>query len=111
MRGRCLREGRPRTVRVSDAEIREAIADPVRVIVDAIRATLDCVPPEIAADIYDRGLIVTGGGALLRGIDTRLRQESGIPVLVADEPLGTVVLGAGLMLGDMDLLRRVSWAA
>jgi rod shape-determining protein MreB and related proteins len=111
VRGRCLREGRPRTVRVNDAEIREAIADPIRVIVDAIRATLDCVPPEIASDIYDRGLIVTGGGALLRGIDARLRQESGIPVLVADEPLGTVVLGAGLMLGDLDLLRRVAWAA
>jgi rod shape-determining protein MreB and related proteins len=111
VRGRCLREGRPRIVRVTDAEIREAIADPLRVIIAAIKGTLDSVPPEIAGDICDRGLVVTGGGALLRGIDERLRQETGSPVLVVEDPLASVVLGAGRMLGDADLLRRVSMAA
>jgi rod shape-determining protein MreB len=111
VRGRCLREGRPRIVMVSDAEVREALADPLRTIVSAIRTALDCVPPEIAADISDRGLVVTGGGAMLRGLDERLRQETGVPVLVADEPLTSVVLGAGRMLDDLGLLRRVATAA
>ncbi len=111
VRGRCLREGRPRTVRVTDAEVREALADPVKVIVAAIRTALEQLPPEIAADVYDRGLVVTGGGALLRGIDERLREETGVPVLVADDPLSSVVLGAGMMLADLGLLRRVAMAA
>jgi rod shape-determining protein MreB and related proteins len=111
VRGRCLRESRPRVVRVNDEEVRQALAEPIRAIVSSVCATLDCVPPEIAADIYDRGMVVTGGGALLRGIGERLRHETGIPVLVAEEPLTSVVLGAGRMLGDMNLLRRVCMAA
>ncbi|MDP1569755.1 MAG: rod shape-determining protein [Vicinamibacterales bacterium] len=111
VRGRCLREGRPRTVTVSDAEVRDAMAEPLRVIVAAIRTTLDAVPPEIAADIADRGLVLTGGGALIRGIDERLCRETGVPVTVADLPLTSVVVGAGRMLADMRLLRRVAMAA
>ena len=81
VRGRCLREGRPRVVIVTDAEIRDALAEPLKVIVAAVREALDRIPPEIAADISDNGIVITGGGALLRGLDERLRQETGVPVL------------------------------
>ena len=111
VRGRCLREGRPRIVRVKDAEIREALAEPLKVIVGAVRDALDCIPPEIAADVIDRGLVLTGGGAMLRGLDERLRRETGLHVMLAEEPLTSVVRGAGRMLGDFDLLKRVSCAA
>ena len=111
VRGRCLREGRPRIVRVSDAEIRAALAEPLKAIVAAVRETLDCIPPEIAADISDNGLVVTGGGALLRGLAERLRRETGVPVAIADEPLTSVVRGVGKMLDDIGLLKRVAAAA
>jgi rod shape-determining protein MreB and related proteins len=111
VRGRCLREGRPRVVRVKDTEVREALADPLKVIVTAVREALDSIPPEISADISDNGIVVAGGGALLRGIDERLRQETGVPVSIADEPLTSVVRGVGKMLDDLNLLRRVAAAA
>ncbi|MFN2447804.1 MAG: rod shape-determining protein [Vicinamibacterales bacterium] len=111
VRGRCLREGRPRVVTVGDDEIRESLAEPLRHIVFAVREALDGVPPEIAADIYDNGIVLTGGGALLRRLDDRLRSETGIPVTVADEPLTSVVRGAGRMLDDVGLLRRIALAA
>jgi rod shape-determining protein MreB and related proteins len=111
VRGRCLREGRPRTVRVGDAEIREALAEPLKVIVGAVREALDVIPPEIAADVFDNGIVVAGGGALLRGIDERLRKETGVPVSVAEDPLTSVVRGVGRMLDDVSLLRRVAAAA
>lgn len=111
VRGRCLREGRPRVVTVGDEEIREAISEPLRHILFAVREALEAIPPEIAADIYDNGLVLTGGGALLRGLDVRLRAETGIPVTVADDPLTSVVRGAGRMLDDANLLRRVALAA
>ena len=111
VRGRCLREGRPRVVTVKDSEIREALAEPLKVICGSVREALDGIPPEIAADIFDNGIVVTGGGALLRGIDERLRAETGVPVAVADEPLTSVVRGVGHMLGDLALLKRVSNAA
>jgi rod shape-determining protein MreB len=111
VRGRCLREGRPRVVSVSDEEIREALAEPLRHIVVAVREALDDVPPEIAVDIYDNGFVLTGGGALLRGLDERLRAETGIPVSLVDDPLTSVVRGAGRMLDDVGLLRRVALAA
>jgi len=111
VRGRCLREGRPRVVNVGDAEVREALAEPVRAIVYSVREALDVLPPEIAADIYDNGMVLTGGGALLRGLDERLRAETGIRVTVADEPLTSVVRGAGHMLDNLSLLRRVALAA
>jgi rod shape-determining protein MreB len=111
VRGRCLREGRPRVVSVSDGEVRDALAEPLRVICGSVREALDGIPPEIAADIVDNGIVVTGGGALLRGIDERLRQETGVPVSIADEPLTSVVRGVGRMLEDVALLRRVAAAA
>ncbi len=111
VRGRCLREGRPRVVSVGDGEIREAMAEPLRVICLAVREALDGIPPEIAADIWENGIVVTGGGALLRGIDERLRQETGVPVAVADDPLTTVVRGVGRMLDDVRLLKRIAAAA
>ena len=111
VRGRCLREGRPKVVVVGDVEIREALAEPVRVIVSAVRTALDAIPPEIAADVYDNGIVITGGGALLRGLDERLRQEAGVPVAIADEPLTSVVRGVGHMLGNLALLRRSAEAA
>jgi rod shape-determining protein MreB len=111
VRGRCLREGRPRVVKVQDTEIREALAEPLKVIVAAVKDALDVIPPEIAADVMDRGVVLTGGGAMLRGLDERLRRETGVPIMVADDPLTSVVRGAGRMLADFELLKRVSDAA
>jgi rod shape-determining protein MreB and related proteins len=111
VRGRCVREGRPRAVVVTDAEVRCAIAEPLKAIIAAVREALDSVPPEIAADIADKGMVLTGGGALLRGIAERMRRETGVPVAVAEDPLTCVVRGAGKMLEDMPLLKRVAAAA
>jgi rod shape-determining protein MreB len=108
VRGRCLREGRPRVVNISTPEVREALAEPVKIIVNAVRTALDSIPPEIAADVSDNGIVICGGGALLRGLDERLRQETGVPVTIADEPLTSVARGVGKMLDDVGLLRRVS---
>mgnify|MGYP002631705385 FL=1 len=111
VRGRCLHEARPRVVKVTEAEVRRALADPVERIVRAVRDSLETIPPEIAGDIFSQGLVLTGGGALLRRMDLRLRQEIGVPVLVAEEPLTSVVRGAGRILDDMSLLRRLEQAA
>jgi rod shape-determining protein MreB len=108
VKGRHLSEGVPRTVTVTDAEIREALADPVRAIVKAVREALECVPPELCGDIYERGVVLTGGGALLRKLDVHLRNETGLPVVVADDPLATVVLGVGKLLSDPELLMKVA---
>jgi rod shape-determining protein MreB and related proteins len=94
---------------VTDSEIREALAEPLRQIVQAVRDSLERIPPELSADIYDRGVVLTGGGALLRNLDKRLRDETGLPVLVAENPLTSVVMGAGMMLTDLPLLRKVAW--
>ncbi|MGE0815296.1 MAG: rod shape-determining protein [Vicinamibacterales bacterium] len=111
VRGRCLREGRPRIVVVGENEVRDAIAEPLRAIVGAVKGALESIPPEIAADIYEDGIVLTGGGALLTRFDERLRAETGVPVRVADEPMTSVVKGAGRMLDDTALLRRVALAA
>ena len=108
VKGRHVAEGVPRTITVSDGDIRSALADPLRQIVQAVRESLERVPPELCADIYDRGVVLTGGGALLRNLDKRLRDETGLPVLVAEDPLTSVVMGAGKMLTDFTLLRKVS---
>jgi rod shape-determining protein MreB len=108
VKGRHLVEGRPKTVTISDGEVREALADTVRVIVRAVRDGLEHMPPELCSDIYDRGIVLTGGGALLLGLDERLRQETGLPVAMAEDPLSAVVLGAGKMLSDFNLLRKIS---
>ena len=108
IRGRHLIEGVPKTTIVTDAEIREALADTVAVIVDAVRVALEQTPPELSADIYERGIVITGGGAMMKNLDKRLREETGVPVAIAEDPLHSVVLGTGKMLGDFDLLRRIA---
>jgi len=108
VRGRDLIRGIPGTVQVTDTEIREALSPCVSMIVSAIRAALEHTPPELSADISDHGVVLTGGGALLKNLDTRIRRETGLPVSLADDPLTSVVVGAGKMLGDFGLLRRLS---
>jgi len=108
VKGRHVVEGVPRTVTVTDDDVRNALAEPLRHIVQAVRESLERVPPELCADIYDRGVVLTGGGALLRNLDERLRDETGLPVLVAENPLTSVVTGAGMMLTDLALLRKVA---
>jgi len=108
IKGRDLVDGIPKTIVVSDTEIRESLAETVNAIVDAARVALEQTPPELSADIVDRGIVLTGGGALLRNLDKKLREETGLPVSMADDPLSSVVLGAGRMLTDFNLLRKVS---
>src|SRR5258708_2441258 len=108
VRGRDLVRGLPGATTVTDSEIRDALSPCVASIVDAIRIALERTPPELSADISDRGVVLTGGGALLKNLDTRISKETGLPVLIADEPLLSVVVGAGKMLDDFGLLRRVS---
>ena len=103
-KGRHLSEGVPRTVTVTDAEIREALSEPMRAIVKAVREALECVPPELCGDIYERGVVLTGGVALLRKFDEHLHKETGLPVVRAEDPLATVVIGAGKLLTDRELL-------
>jgi rod shape-determining protein MreB len=108
VKGRHLIEGVPKTITITDEEIREALADTVNVIVDAVRVALERTPPELAADIVDRGIVLTGGGSLLRNLDKRLREETGVPVAIAEDPLTSVALGAGKTLSDFALLRKLS---
>lgn len=108
IKGRHLIEGVPKTISITDEEIREALSDTVRVIVDAVRVALEQTPPELSADIVDRGIVLTGGGSLLKNLDKRLREETGLPLARAEEPLSSVVLGAGRMLSDFGLLRKIS---
>ena len=108
VKGRHLLDGVPRTIVVTDTEVREALAEPLKMMVQAVRDALERVPPELSADIYDRGVVLTGGGALLKNLDKRMRDETGLPVLVAENPLTSVVLGAGKILTDIDLLRKVT---
>src|SRR5512137_2698438 len=107
IRGRDLVTGLPKTVVVSAQEVREGIEEPVQAVVDAVKYCLDKTPPELAADIMARGIMVTGGGALLRGLDVRIASETGTPVLTSERPLQTVVLGAGACLEEFDRLREV----
>jgi len=108
VKGRHLAEGVPRTVTVTDAEVREALSEPIRAIVKAVREALECVPPELCGDIYERGVVLTGGVAFLRKLDEHLHKETGLPVVKAGEPLATVVIGAGRLLSDRALLSRVA---
>jgi rod shape-determining protein MreB and related proteins len=107
IRGRDLVSGLPKTVVISSAEVRKAIEEPVNLIVDAVKNTLDKCPPELAGDVMDRGIALTGGGALLRGLESRIREETGMPVEVADNPLDSVVLGTGKCVEDFETLRQV----
>ena len=107
MRGRDLVSGLPKTIVISAEEVRHAIEEPVSAVVDTVKTTLDKCPPELAGDIMDRGIALTGGGALLRGLDERLREETGMAIHLADNPLESVVLGTGKCVEDFDALQQV----
>ena len=107
IKGRNLIEGVPKTITIDDSEIRESLGESIAVIMNAIRVALERTPPELSADISDRGIVLTGGGALLKNLDKRIREETGLPVSVADDPLASVVLGTGKMLSDFRLLRKI----
>jgi rod shape-determining protein MreB len=99
--------GLPKTVVISTQEIRKAIDEPVAAIVDAVKVTLDRTPPELAADIMEQGIVLTGGGALLHGLDSRLTQETGMPIVVARDPLNCVAIGSGQCLEEFEALKQV----
>ena len=107
IKGRDLVSGLPKTIFVSSEEIRRATEEPVNAIVDAVRNTLDRTPPELAADILEKGVVLTGGGALLRGLDERLKHETGMPVNIAESPLSCVAIGSGKCLEEFEVLKRV----
>jgi rod shape-determining protein MreB len=107
VKGRDLVSGIPKTVRVHSSEIREAVQEPVQQIVDAVRRALEITPPELASDIVDRGIVMTGGGALIRGLDILLAQETGLPIHVDEDPLTCVVRGAGRILDDYEKYQNV----
>ncbi len=107
IRGRDLVTGLPKTIIISTAEVREAIEEPVSAIVDAVKVTLDRTPPELAADIMEQGIVLTGGGALLHGLDARLQEETGMPIVVARDPLNCVAIGSGQFLEEFEALRHL----
>jgi rod shape-determining protein MreB and related proteins len=108
VKGRDLIDGIPKTIVIGDDEIRESLREPIMTIVDAVRTALERTPPELAADIVDKGIVLTGGGALLKGLDLLLRQETNLPITVAEDPLSCVVLGTGKVLDELDLLKKVA---
>ena len=108
VKGRDLVTGIPKTVDVSSEEIREALSEPINAIVEAVKVALERTPPELGADIVDKGIVLAGGGALLKGLDILLREETGLPIIIADDPLSAVVMGAGKALDQISLLRNVS---
>jgi rod shape-determining protein MreB len=108
IRGRDLVAGVPKTIEITDEEIREALMEPVQQVVESIRIALERTPPELVSDILDNGVVLAGGGALLRNLDVLLREETGMPVTLADDPLTAVVMGAGKVLDELSLLRDVS---
>ncbi len=108
IKGRDLVTGIPKTIEISDSEIREALKESITKIVDAVRIALEQTPPELSADIVDRGIVLTGGGALLKNLDKRLSHETGLPIIVSDDPLKAVVLGSGKVLDDIELLKKVA---
>ncbi len=109
VKGRDLISGIPKIVEINSDEIREAIMEPISIIIDAIKDALENTPPELAGDIVDRGIVLTGGGALLKNIDLLIRDETGLPITVADDPLSTVARGAGIALDQLDVLKEVTF--
>lgn len=107
VKGRDMISGIPRTVVVNDAEIREALEDPIHAIVNALRTALENTPPELAGDIIDRGVVITGGGSMLPGLATRFQEETNLPIITVDDPLTSVVLGVGKVLDEIDLFRKI----
>ena len=107
IRGRDLATGLPKTILVSADDIRKALEEPVNAIVNAVKSTLDKTPPELASDLMDRGIVLTGGGAQLRGLDERLRQETNMPIHIADQPLNAVAIGSGKCIEEFEALEKV----
>jgi rod shape-determining protein MreB len=107
IKGRDLVSGLPKTIHITSEEVRKAIEEPVNAIIDAVKNTLDRCPPELAADVMDKGIVLTGGGALLKGLDERLKHETGMPIHVADAPLSCVAVGSGKCLEEFEVLKRV----
>jgi rod shape-determining protein MreB len=107
VKGRDLVSGIPKTVRVHSTEVREAVQEPIQQVVDAVRRALEITPPELASDIVDRGIVMTGGGALIRGLDLLLAQETGLPIHVDEDPLTCVVRGTGRILDEYEKYRNV----
>jgi rod shape-determining protein MreB len=108
VKGRDLVSGIPKTTTINSDEVREALTEPVNAIVEAVRICLERTPPELSADIVDKGIVLAGGGALLRNLDILLREETGLPVVIAEDPLSCVVLGSGKVLDELNLLRSVA---
>jgi rod shape-determining protein MreB len=108
VKGRDLVEGIPKTLTITDEEMREALAEPINTIVDAVRTALERTPPELSADIIDKGIVLAGGGSQLHNLDQRLREETGIPVVHCEDPVSAVVRGTGKMLTDMALLKKIA---
>jgi rod shape-determining protein MreB len=108
IKGRDMVSGIPKTLEISSEEVMQAIAEPVNAIVNAVKIALERTPPELAADIVDRGIVLAGGGALLKNLDKLLREETGLPIIVAESPLTAVVLGSGRALEELDLLREIA---
>jgi rod shape-determining protein MreB len=108
VKGRDLVSGIPKTLTIDAQEIREALSETINAIVEAVRIALERTPPELAADIVDKGIVLAGGGALLRNLDALLREETGLPVVIAEDPLSCVVLGSGKVLDELDLLKQVT---
>ncbi len=108
MKGRDLISGIPKIIEIDSEEVREAITEPISIIVDNIKDALEQCPPELAADIVDRGIVLTGGGALLRNLDVLLKEETSLPIMVSNDPLSCVARGAGMALDELDLLKEVT---
>jgi rod shape-determining protein MreB len=108
VKGLDMVSGVPKALTLHADEVRESLSEPVRIIVDAVKGVFEETPPELAGDIYERGIVLAGGGALLRNLDVLLREETGLPVTVAEDPLSCVVLGSGKALDELDLLRQVA---
>ncbi|MDP2158163.1 MAG: rod shape-determining protein [Nitrospirota bacterium] len=108
IKGRDLISGIPKTITINEDEIREALSEPTNIILETIKAALENTPPELAADIVDRGIVLAGGGALLRGLDLLIKQETNLPVIVAENALTAVVEGVGKMLDELEMLRRIA---
>ena len=108
VKGRDIVTGLPKTVTINSEEIREALAEPIMQILEVVRFTLERTPPELAADLIESGLVLAGGGSLLRGIDKLLTEETGLPVHVADDPLTAVALGTGKVLGEIKYLKKIT---
>jgi rod shape-determining protein MreB len=108
VKGRDLVAGLPKTLTISSQEIREAMNETINAIVETVKLTLEQTPPELSADLVDRGIVIAGGGALLRGLDRLLNEETGLPVHIAENPLNTVVMGTGKILDEINILKKVA---